>query len=1002
VVDVHYLRANAGIAVAAWLLSLAMVASAAAATAAAESFTNEAQQRLAEADQFYRREGPEAALPVFQDLAATFQSTGDPLSKAIAIGYVGEIYWRLGDYLRAGEYLEQALTMKRASGDRLQESKTLNVLGLLHWDLGEFGQAQAYFREGAEIAEEMGDKQLQGAILNNLSLVHDELGDYYVSLEQYQQVLDLYRGTDFPRGEGDTLGNIGGVYLLLGRFQEALDHYQRALAISEQLDSAISMSQDHGNIGLCYLGLGQTDPALGHLGRAIELSVQAGMQQDEAFWLGARGNAQLLKGRYDLALEDHRAALALYEEIEGKTESVEALQDMGRLYLILGDSISAENHYRRSMELAREIGLARGVTGNLLALGDLQFRQGQVEAAAELYGAAVERAKESGEMVSWSEGLLRLTAVHRDQQRLAEAAESSAEALEIAHKTGAPGLVSQALYEQAELLRLQRMPAVALAYFDEALAVLAKSPDPELKWQVLYGKGLTLADAGNRAGAISALESAVALIEGVRDRLHEERFKAGYVQDKYQVYVDLVRLQLEAGHEQQAFSTAERLRARSYLELIDSGRLPLSVREQPREFMLQQRIRTLREALAEESDRGAGQQRQLAIEVYSQELLAAEREYQAFLDDRRQFEEAPSRAQIPSYREVSAGLAEDEALIEYVVGRNRLMVFLLKRDTLSTHTVAIRREDVENKVALLRNLIGRRNSERWTKPASSLAGYLIKPVLANGQLAGIHHLYVVPHGGLNYLPFAVLPGHEAQQSRRLIEDFTLAYLPTAAALVRERKDRVRTFSMLAVAPEVSRLEFAVEEAAAVHALFQPDSRVLLGASATESAVKELAPGYRVLHLATHGFFNKLSPMLSGLQLEADVANDGRLELHEILGLQLDADLVTLSACQTGLGSGYFAEIPAGDDYVALTRAFLSAGTTTVLATLWEVDDASTLELMKEFYGGFRRAAITGDRAIALAQAQRRLLASENYRHPYHWAPFVLAGRTSGHSRPSSI
>jgi len=993
VAEVSRVRVHFPSAARAWLMPwLAAVVFAMPVLAADERAASVVPQSLEEAEQLYRQAGPEAALAVFAELAAAFHDSGDKSSEAVAIGFVGEMYWRLGNYPSANDHLQQALAMKRDTGDRLQEAKTLNVLGLLHWDLGEFESAQGYFREGSVIAAELGDPRLQGAILNNLSLVQDELGDYYVSLEQYQRVLDLYRGVDFPRGEGDTLGNIGGVYLLLGRYRQALDRYQGALAISTQLDSAIAMSQDHGNIGLCYLGLGQTVPALEHLGRAIELSIQAGMQQDQAFWLAARGKAQLLEGRYDLALEDHRAALALYEQIDGKTESVEALHDMGRLYLVLGDSISAENHYRWSMELAREIGLERGVTRNLLALGDLQNRQGQSAAAAELYGEAVQRAKASGEMVSWSEGLLRLAAVLRDQRRLAEAAERSAEALQIAHVTGAPSLVSQALYEQAELGRLQHLPGAAVAGYDEALAVLAKAPDPELEWQLHYGRGLTLADAGDRAGAIAALESAVALIERVRDRLHEERFRAGYVQDKYQVYVDLVRLQLEAGREQEAFSTAERLRSRSYLDLVKTGSpAEAGDEEQLLEFTMQERIRTLREALAEEGNRSRPEQRQLAIDVYSRELLAAEQEYQAFLDDQRGAAPARINTQTPSYGHVSASLAADEALVEYVVGRDSVMVFVLTRRALTTATMPIRRQDLENKVELLRALIRRQDSEHWKKPAASLAQSLVEPIMASGQMENIHHLYLVPHGTLNYLPFAMLPSHAAADDHRLVEDFTLAYLPTAAALLRDRAASANTSSMLALAPLASRLEFAFEEARAVDSLFQPDSRALLGESATESSFKQLAPHYRLLHLATHGYFNKLNPLLSGLQLEADSANDGRLELHEILGLRLDADLVTLSACQTGLGSGYFAELPAGDDFVGLTRAFLYAGSTSVLATLWEVDDASTLALMKSFYGGLRRAAGAEDMANALALAQRALLSSKEYRHPYFWAPFVLVG-----------
>jgi CHAT domain-containing protein len=167
--------------------------------------------------------------------------------------------------------------------------------------------------------------------------------------------------------------------------------------------------------------------------------------------------------------------------------------------------------------------------------------------------------------------------------------------------------------------------------------------------------------------------------------------------------------------------------------------------------------------------------------------------------------------------------------------------------------------------------------------------------------------------------------------------------------------------------------------------------MLSGEAATETAVRKLAHKYQVLHLATHGYFNKLNPMLSGLELEADNANDGLLEVHEILELQLTSELVTLSACETGMGGGFFTEIPAGDDFVGLTRAFLQAGSASVLATLWQVDDRSTVDLMKDFYTHLEDTGVQGDKAVALAQAQRALRATEEYSHPYYWAPFVLVG-----------
>jgi tetratricopeptide (TPR) repeat protein len=289
-----------------------------------------AEIRLANAEQVYRGAGPQAALPLFEELSSEFHEGGQEREEAVAVSFIGELHWRLGNYDRAGEFLEQALTLERQAGDQLQEGKTLNILGLLNWDLGDYEQAQAYLGQGAAIAEEFGDRRLAGAILNNLSLVLDELGDYHRSLEQYKQVLELYDGVDFPRGESDTLGNIGGVYLLLGRYREALGYYQQALAISETLNSTSSMSQDHGNIALCHLGLGQVDSALEHLERAIELSAESGMQQDEAYWLRNKGNALIQKGRYDLGLDNHRSALAIYEQLDGKTELIEALNDMGQ------------------------------------------------------------------------------------------------------------------------------------------------------------------------------------------------------------------------------------------------------------------------------------------------------------------------------------------------------------------------------------------------------------------------------------------------------------------------------------------------------------------------------------------------------------------------------------------------------------------------------------------------------------------------------------------------
>jgi CHAT domain-containing protein len=319
---------------------------------------------------------------------------------------------------------------------------------------------------------------------------------------------------------------------------------------------------------------------------------------------------------------------------------------------------------------------------------------------------------------------------------------------------------------------------------------------------------------------------------------------------------------------------------------------------------------------------------------------------------------------------------------------------VLRADAIHAIDAPASQDNLHSRLDLLRNLLEQRGNDRWKMPARSLAGTLLQPVIESGWLTDVKHLYLVPHGMLNYLPFALLPLEVASEQSAMIEHFTLSYLPAASSLANGNSNSNQPRTLLAMAPEISRLEYAPEEVRSIGELFSPGAQLLLGKDATESAFKTHAGSYQILHLATHGYFNKLNPLLSGLQLEADGANDGLLEVHEILELKLDSELVTLSACKTGLGSGYFSAIPAGDDFVGMTRAFLQVGSASVLATLWEVEDRSTVDLMKSFYGHLATSNPDRNKAGALASAQRALLTSKNYQHPYYWAPFVLVGSMS--------
>ncbi len=947
---------------------------------------------LAKARQAYTEQGPEVALPLFEQALHLYRQSGDRHGEAVVLGAIGNCHKHLGDLPGALQFLNQALALMRQLGDKLEEGKTLSHLGLAYWVMGDYQHAIEHLTQSIAVARELGDRQLEGTALNNLSLVYDEQGDFQRSLEQYQHALALHHATGFAVGESATLGNIGGVYLLLGRFREAMKYYQQALAISLRLNLKPSASQDLGNLGLCHLGLGQVKEAFNAFDRALALAHEAGLKKEEADWRKGRGEALLQVGKYNAALEEYERALKVYEEAGLKRDLVEALNDLGALQTMLGDATSAEKEFRRAIELAQELGNPRGVTLNLLALGNLEWRRKRFEEASALYSQALARSREADDRTNLSASLIQLALTEPELSRYDDAVRDGEEALRIAREQGTPLAEAEALYALGEAARRQGHLATALERYAAGQTAAQSLSDPDLGWRLAFAQGTALEQTGRLEDAVTAYKGAVAIIEAVRSQLLEERYRAGYIEDKFQVYVALVRLLLKLERPREAFLFSEKLRARSYLDLLNHASAPvLDPARQEEQNELRERIRRAERAITEETAKPAPEQRRQAIDQFSAELASAERAYQNLLDDLRRSQPQYAAAhslEVPTSEDVQQSLPEGTGIIEYVIEEQGVAVFVLTGKSLRATTVPARAVDLESKVSLLRDLILRMDSNAWVKPAESLRQILIDPIEQAGWLKGLSKLYVVPHGVLHYLPLAVLPRSTPAGRRYLMEDFAFSYLPAAAALVNGTRSPDPENSLLALAPARSQLKYAGSEARSISEYFPSKHLVLLGARATEGAFKVQAGRYSVIHFATHGFFNRLNPLLSGVELEPGADEDGRLEVHEILGLKLHSQLVTLSACDTALGSGYFTDIPPGDDFVGLTRAFLYAGSRSVLASLWEVNDRSTLGLMRSFYSHLTKT----DKGASLADAQRAMVRRGGRSgHPYFWGAFILVG-----------
>lgn len=946
-------------------------------------FCQTLEQELETARKTYFEQGAREALPAFQHVLERARQGGDRKNEAISLGLIGNCYKKLGDYPGALDYLTRSLELKRGLKDRLEEGKTLSNLGLLYWEMAEYDKAISHFNDSISIGKELGNKELEATALNNLSLVYDELGDYGRSLEQYQRALELHRESGFERGEADTLGNIGGVYLNLGRFNEAIRYYEQSLAISQRLKLKTSASQDLGNIALCQFGLGRLDEALETFDRALQLAREAGLEKEQADWHKGKGMALLRKGKFDLARAEYDAANASYEKAGLKRELVEGLSARAELLADLGDISSAERDFTRAMEVARSIGYSRGVTDNLSAMGELESRHGHASQAIALYDQTLQRAHGAGQRDIEATVLVLLAGALSDNGRIDEALRDSQQAVEIAHANGATLTEAEAQYSWAQALQKTDRMQDALEHYRTAESVVHQAGALDLEWRVAFGRGRVLEALGHDQDAVDAYKNAIQLIESVRAQISEERFRSGYLQDKSEVYVRLVRLLIKMSRLNEAFVYSEQLRAQSYRELLEHAP---GTGSDVRGIELRARIRRLEHELSERkhSDpvRGSGE------EPLSAELREVEREYQNLLDDVRAHR--PSYAAVNglavlSPQQLQVQLAPNAAILEYVVGEDGISELVVRRDGVWATTVSVRVADVQAKVELMRDLVAHSQGDDWARPAASLRHLLIAPAEQAGQLRGIERLFLVPNGVLHYLPFAALPHSTATGRRFLVQEYTISYLPAAVAL-QHSAGAGPTAGLLAMAPLPVQLKYTRQEVQDVGGYFSSGRVVLVGHSATKQALAKLAGDFRFIHLATHGYFNKLNPLLSGLELGPDSNSDGRLEVYEILGMNLRADLVTLSACETALASGYFNEVPAGDEFVGLTRAFLSAGSASVMATLWEVNDHSTVALMDGFYRGLR----SGDRAEALARAQRRMLrAGSPWRHPFYWAPFVL-------------
>jgi CHAT domain-containing protein len=511
----------------------------------------------------------------------------------------------------------------------------------------------------------------------------------------------------------------------------------------------------------------------------------------------------------------------------------------------------------------------------------------------------------------------------------------------------------------------------AKAGFDRLLANPQIGDHSGLYWMLLFERGRIAEFEGDAGAAIRYFKSAVEAIEQLRSTINTEASKIGFVGDKQAVYARLIATLVEQGQAGEAFDYVERSKSRALVDMLASKKdfaAPESDPEKVKLVLAQLDAADLgariQDASTKPDARPTGSRN---LQVARDALQSAAPELSSLV----------TVTSVPSTK-LSSLLGTDETLIEYYYNGDNLIAFVLSSTGLSV--IKLNGSGLDSQVQALRTAIEQPGTEAWHTLSRALYEKLWKPLETSIQTKNV---IIVAHGSLHYLPFSVL---QAGDGGLLIDRVSLRFLPSASVLKFLHPLPAKKDSQLLVLgnPDLGDakldLKFAESEARLIAGMSKT-SRLLVRLDASEANLKKTAGIFSRLHFATHGKFQADDPLRSGLYLAKDAKNDGVLTVGELYSMNLDADLVTLSACETGLG-----KVANGDDVVGLTRGFLYAGSRSIVASLWSVDDQATATLMKAFYENLSNQ--NKREALRLAQLKTR----KTFPHPFYWAAFQLTGR----------
>lgn len=663
--------------------------------------------------------------------------------------------------------------------------------------------------------------------------------------------------------------------------------------------------------GLSYLRADQPHAALEILNRLLaDLALDLQIRRRS---LNSRAWCHQVLGRIEEAMTDLWAGLVLCRQADDRLNEGKALLNLGIMAYELQAYEEAEAHLRSAEQCFQAIGSAQMVAAVQNELGLVYRDQGRWADALHALQASADQARREGATDALATELLNIGEVLLLQGRLSEAEETLQEAF----------IVMQTRTYQVDLYlglglarQVQGKLAAAQAAYEAALACATAIDRRDILAQVYFRLGEVLRQQGEDEAALALLEKAAGAVEQTRAPIHEEGLKIGLLGRWQQIYERLVLHCLQLGRFEEAWRWSERARARAFVEQIT----PPATTSPPSSFSTLERG----DLAAVQAALGPGG---LLLDYFTTGVF----------DHHTPFWRA---------------LAADNPVRAHVLTPARTVLFVITATSIAVYECPVDPNAFASS--------SRRHEDRSRFLTPKLLAQLSKVLLPIELPAHLQQLYFTPHGPLHHIPFVALQDATGQPLLRA-DGPALVYAPSAALLHQQGRHRTGRHDRqpclaIGYAGERHALQHAVREAQLIAALTG-------GVVWTGGDSQNLRTGVskcRWLHFACHGWFDYATPLASYLE----IGLNARLTADEVLReWRLDADLVTLSACQTGVH-----RLLRGDEPMGLIRGFLAAGARAVIASQWPVDDLATFLLMGRLYEQLV-ADPAGDPARALRDAQ---------------------------------